>query len=339
MVGTVDLRVNHTKEDDMRTRRLGSSGGVGGRSGCMGFSHGYGPGVGEAEAIDLMRAAFDLGCTFFDTAEGYAAGDNERLVGRALAPIRHQVVIATKFRVADSASAHGGGPADPGPPAGVADPSRDRPRRPVLPAPSIAVGPRRNVAAVMGELIAEGTIGGWGQSQATEDQIRRAHAVTPLSAIQSEYSIMERMFEADVIPACAELGIGFVPFSPLASGFLSGKVTANDTYTGDDVRRVITRFDKDNIRANQPLLELISDFANAKGVTPAQISLAWMLHKNDFIVPIPGSRKLERIQENLGAADVDLTTDEFFQIEAELAKIEIHGNRTDEDIAKLKQTD
>ena len=150
---------------------------------------------------------------------------------------------------------------------------------------------------------------------------------------------MERMFEADVIPACAELGIGFVPFSPLASGFLSGKVTAERhlhrrrrTPGHHPVRQ-------DNIRANQPLLDLITDFAHAKGATPAQISLAWMLHKNDFIVPIPGSRKLERIQENLGAADVDLTDDEFAQIEAELAKIKIHGNRTDEDIAKLKQTD
>jgi aryl-alcohol dehydrogenase-like predicted oxidoreductase len=140
-----------------------------------------------------------------------------------------------------------------------------------------------DVAAVMGELIAEGKILGWGQSQATEEQIRRAHAVTPLTAIQSEYSIMERMFEKDVIPACEELGIGFVPFSPLASGFLSGKVTANDTYTGDDVRRVITRFDKDNIRANQPLLDLLTAFAKEKGATPAQISLAWMLHKKDFI--------------------------------------------------------
>ena len=191
----------------------------------------------------------------------------------------------------------------------------------------------------MGELIAEGKILGWGQSQATEEQIRRAHAVTPLTAIQSEYSIMERMFEKDVIPACEELGIGFVPFSPLASGFLSGKVTANDTYTGDDVRRVITRFDKDNIRANQPLLDLLTAFAKEKGATPAQISLAWMLHKKDFIVPIPGSRKLERIQENLGAADVDLTDEEFERIEAELAKIEIHGNRTDEDIAKLRYLD
>ena len=199
--------------------------------------------------------------------------------------------------------------------------------------------PVEDVASVMGELIAEGKSLGWGQSQATEEQIRRAHAVTPLTAIQSEYSMMERMFEKDVIPACEELGIGFVPFSPLASGFLSGKVTANDTYTGDDVRRVITRFDKDNIRANQPLLDLLGALAKEKGATPAQISLAWMLHKKDFIVPIPGMRKIERIEENLGAADVELTGEEFERIEAQLAKVVIHGNRTDEDIAKLRYLD
>ena len=150
---------------------------------------------------------------------------------------------------------------------------------------------------------------------------------------------MERMFERDVISACEELGIGFVPFSPLASGFLSGKVIAEDTYTGDDVRRAITRFDKDNIRANQPLLDLLTAFAQEKGATPAQVSLAWMLHKKDFIVPIPGSRKLERIEENLSAAYVELTEEEFARIEAELANITIHGNRTDEDIAKLRQLD
>ena len=191
----------------------------------------------------------------------------------------------------------------------------------------------------MGELIKEGKILGWGQSQSSAEQIRRAHAVTPLTAIHSEYSIMEWMFEKQVIPACQELGIGFVPFSPLASGFLSGKYTANDTYTGDDVRRVITRFDKDNMRKNQPLLDLLTDFAGETVATPAQISLAWMLHKKPFIVPIPGSRKLERIEENLAAADVTLIDDEFDRIEAELEKLEIHGNRTDEDIAKLRHLD
>jgi aryl-alcohol dehydrogenase-like predicted oxidoreductase len=321
----------------MRTRTIGSLEVSAVGLGCMGFSHGYGPGVSESEAIDLMRAAFDLGCTFFDTAEGYAGGDNERLVGRALKPIRDQVVIATKFRVTAPVSGaelgrHIRGHLD----ASLSRLDTDRVQLYYLHRAPDTV-PVEDIAPVMAEVIADGKIGGWGLSQASEDQLRRAHTVTPLTAIQSEYSIMERMFEADVIPACAELGIGFVPFSPLASGFLSGKIRADATYTGDDVRRVITRFNQDNIRANQPLLDLITDFANRKNATPAQISLAWMLHKNDFIVPIPGSRKLERIQENLAAADVDLTDDEFSQIEAELATIEIHGNRTDEDIAKLRE--
>ncbi|RBY75038.1 aldo/keto reductase [Geodermatophilus sp. TF02-6] len=327
----------------MHTRVLGSSdfevSAIG--FGCMGFSHGYGPGPGADEAIDLMRKAFDLGCTFFDTAEGYGAGANEELVGRALAPIRDQVVIATKLHIT-------GGD-------GMTRGDLSRQLRQRLDASLARLGtdhvelyyqhrvnkdiPVEDVAACMGELIDEGKILGWGQSQATEQELRRAHAVTPLTAIQSEYSIMERMFERDVIPACAQLGIGFVAFSPLASGFLSGKVTAEDTYTGDDVRRAITRFDRDNIRANQPLLDLLTAFAQEKGATPAQISLAWMLHKGDFIVPIPGSRRLQRIEENLRAADVELTDEEFTRIEAELAEIEIHGNRTDEDIAKLRQVD
>jgi len=303
--------------------------------GCMGFSHGYGPGPGDDEAIQLIRKAFDLGCTFYDTAEGYGAGENERLVGRALAPIRNQVVIATKFFIAGPlSSAQLRKDVRARLDASLARLRNDRVElyyQHRVP-PSI---PIEDVAGAMGELIAEGKILGWGQSQATEERIRRANTVTPLTAIQSEYSMMERMFEKDVIPACEELGIGFVPFSPLASGFLSGKVTATDTYTGDDVRRVITRFQEDNIRANQPLLDLLTDIAKEQGATLAQISLAWMLHKK-FIVPIPGMRKLERIEENLGAADVELTDDEVARIEAALAKIEIHGNRTDEDIAKLR---
>ena len=164
-----------------------------------------------------------------------------------------------------------------------------------------------DVAFWMGELIAEGKIRGWGQSQSTESQIRRAHAVTPLAAVQSEYSIMERMFEKDVIPACAELGIGFVAFSPLASGFLSGRCAVNAVYQGDDVRRVITRFEPGNMAANEPILTLLRRVAEDKGATPAQISLAWMLHGRDFVVPIPGMRREERIVENLGAADVELS--------------------------------
>ena len=188
------------------------------------------------------------------------------------------------------------------------------------------------VADCMGQLIKEGKIRAWGQSMPTADEIRRAHAVTPLAAVQSEFSIMERSVETDVLPVCEELGIGFVAFSPLASGFLSGKIVAGQHYKGDDVRRAITRFNDDNIRSNQPLLDALREIAVAKNVTMAQISLAWMLAKRPFIVPIPGSRTTERIRENVGAADVVLTNDEFEQFEAELSKIEIFGNRTDEDI-------
>lgn len=196
--------------------------------------------------------------------------------------------------------------------------------------------PVEEVAGVMGKLIDEGKIRGWGQSQATEEEVRRAHAVTPITAIQSEYSMMERMFEKDVLPACKTLGVGFVPFSPLGAGFLSGKYTSKDKYTGDDVRRVITRFSKENMEANQPLLDLLNRFADEKGATPAQISLAWMLCKWDFLVPIPGMRKEERLRENFGATDVKLKREEFEQIETALENIHIYGNRTDEDIARVK---
>lgn len=305
----------------------------------MGFSHGYGPGPDKNEAIRLIQEAFDLGCTFFDTAEVYGKGANEELVGEALRPIRDKVVLATKFMLAtneagsrkktlESIRAHLE--------ASLQRLGTDRVELYYLHRVNKDI-PVEEIAYCAGELIKEGKILGWGQSQSTEDEIRRAHEVTPLTAIQSEYSIMERMFEKDVIPACEELGIGFVPFSPLASGFLSGKGNAGGQYVGDDVRRVITRFTRENILANQSLLDLITGFAESKSVTPAQLSLAWMLHKKSFIVPIPGMRRIERIRENLGAAEVVLTDTEFTRIEAELAKITIYGNRTDEDIAKLRQ--
>lgn len=319
----------------MQTRKLGNIEVSAVGLGCMGFSHGYGVAPERSEAIRLMRYAFDQGCTHFDTAEGYGGGDNELLVGEALRPVRDQVVIATKFFISE----------------GSADNSAEAQIRARVDASLKRLGvdhvelyyqhrispniPVEEIADIMGKLIAEGKILGWGQSQATPDQIRRAHAVTPLSAVQSEYSMMERMFEQDVIPLCGELGIGFVPFSPLASGFLSGKVSAGAQYEGDDVRRVITRFAPDNVASNQPLIDLVNRFAVEKGATPAQISLAWMLAKEPFIAPVPGSRKAERITENLKAADVELTADEFAALEAELARIPIHGNRTDADIAKL----
>lgn len=326
----------------MKTRELGRSGlevsAIG--MGCMGFSHGYGATPPEAESIRLIRLAHDLGCTFFDTAEVYGPYVNEVLTGKAVAPFRKDIALATKFSPF----------AVQGQEWPYAKLGRQGIRR------SLEESLQRlgtdyidlyylhrvpedcnleEIAETLGELIREGLVRGWGMSQATEAQIRRAHAVTPLAAIQSEYSMMERMFEKDVIPACAELGIGFVPFSPLASGFLSGKYTEKTTYSGDDVRRVITRFSRENVAANQPLLDMLRKFAEEKGTTPAQISLAWILRKGDFIVPIPGMRSEARVRENLAAADVELSDEEFAAIEEALAHIAIHGNRTDSDIAKL----
>ena len=307
--------------------------------GSMGLSMGYGAIPEKEDAIRLIQQAYDLGCTFFDTAAMYAMGANEQLVGEALKGMHDKVVIATKFlfqkdwegnspaRLMQELSARLEGSLTALGTDHIALYYQHRVNKDI---------PVEDIAYCMGEFIKQGKILGWGQSQATPEEIKRAHAVTPLTAIQSEYSIMERRFEADVIPVCEELGIGFVAFSPLANGFLSGKVNPDAEYTGMDARRVITRFNKDNIVANQPLLDVIHQFAVTKHATPAQISLAWMLHKKDFIVPIPGSRNPERMAENLGAADITLTDIEYASIEAELGKINIHGNRADEDIAKLR---
>ena len=258
----------------MQYRRLGQRGpmvsSIG--YGCMGLSHGYGKVPEREESVRLIAKAFELGCTFFDTAEVYGAGHNEALVGEAVASFRDKIVLATKFFYHSSEGD-----------------AKSCIRR-HLEASLQRLGTDHvdlyyqhrveenekveAIAEVMGELIEEGLIGGWGQSQPTADQIRRAHHVTPLTAIQSEYSMMERQFEESVIPTCEELGIGFVAFSPLASGFLSGKYNESTQYAGDDVRRVITRFDRDNVRANQPLLDLLGYFAQSKNVTLAQISLA-----------------------------------------------------------------
>lgn len=302
--------------------------------GCMGLSHGYGAIPEHNESIRLIRKAYELGCTFFDTAEVYGAGHNELLVGEAIRPFRNKIVLATKLyfnsKEGDIETV-------------IRNHLEASMKRLQIDYIDLYYQHRieeddkvEEVAEIMEKLIKEGKIRGWGQSQATPNQIRRANNITPLTAVQSEYSMMERMFEKEVIPTCEELGIGFVAFSPLASGFLSGKYNTKTTYSGDDVRRVITRFNEENIVANQPLLNLLYKVAKAKEATPAQISLAWMLHKKDFIVPIPGMRRDERIIENLSAVNIELTDYEFNQIEKELAKIEIHGNRTDADIAKLK---
>lgn len=306
--------------------------------GCMGFSHGYGAVPKEKESIRLMHLAHELGCNFFDTAEVYGPYINEELVGKAIKPFRDNIVLASKFvpvnlpgQTGEKLSREGVRKALENSLKRLGTDYIDLYYEHRVPLDSDV----EEVAHWMGELIREGKIRAWGQSQSAAEQIRKAHAVTPLTAVQSEYSMMERMFEKDVIPACGELGIGFVAFSPLASGFLSGKYNKNTVYKGDDVRRVITRFAPENVDANQPLIDLLHDFANRKGCTPAQISLAWMLKKKDFIVPIPGMRKEERVRENLGAADIELTDGELDALEKALDQIPIHGNRTDEDIAKL----
>jgi len=323
----------------MRTRKLGKLGievsAIG--YGCMGLSHGYGAVPSNSEAVKLIRHAFELGCTFFDTAEGYGGGLNEVLLSDALHFVRDKVVYATKF--GGVSVRHGKVGAQELQPRHIRQHLEQSLKRLRTDRIELYYQHRvsqdvtvEEVAACMGDFVREGKILGWGLSQATEDEIRRANAVTPLTALQSEYSIMERMFEKDVIPTCEELGIGFVPFSPLAGGFLAGKITKDTKFIGFDVRNSITRYAPTNIEANQPLLDLLNRIAASKDATPAQISLAWMLRKKDFIVPIPGSRAIERIEENCRAADVELTAEEFSHIEAELAKTAIHGNRTDEDI-------
>lgn len=309
--------------------------------GCMGFSHGYGALPTEEESIRLIRKAYDLGCTLFDTAEAYGPFVNEELVGKAIKPFRDKVILSTKFSpifIGNQEVLQEGKLSKKA----VTKALEDSLRRLGTDYVDIYYEHRvplssnvEEVALWIGELIKEGKICAWGQSQSNVEQIRKAHAITPLTVIQSEYSMMERMFEKDVLPLCKELNIGFVAFSPMASGFLSGKYNKETKYYGDDVRRAITRFYPENVEKNQPLLDLLSDFAAKKGCTMAQLSLAWMLHKYDFVVPIPGMRKDERVIENLGAAEVELTDKEFNQIEKELNKITIYGNRTDEDIQKL----
>lgn len=308
--------------------------------GCMGFTHAYGETPSESDGIALVHKAFELGCNFFDTAEMYSYFKNEEFVGKALKELpRDKVVISDKFW-SEKFQGHDFAEEKLSE-AGIRKSLEGSLRR--LQTDYIDVyiehqmedGSEEQVAFVMGKLIAEGKIRAWGQSSSTLDQIKRANAVTPISVIQSEYSMMERKWERDVIPYCAANNIGFMAFSPLGNGFLSGKYSSKDTFTGNDVRRVITRFDPKNMDANQPLLDLINRFAVDKGAPPAQIALSWVLTGGDFIVPIPGMRKESRIRENLGAAEIELTVDEYSALNTELAKIKIHGDRDGKDIKKL----
>ena len=300
--------------------------------GCMAFSHGYGKIPDEEYSIEAIRNAYNHGCTFFDTAEVYSPnlsgiGHNELIVGKALEDVRENVVIATKimlhsvgFRksVYDEIRRHLEG-------------SLDRLRTDyadIYYLHRLGGVPVEKVAKAMGRLIDDGLIRGWGLSQVDVDVIDRAQTVTPLTAIQNIYSMVERDSENGIIPYCIEHNIGFVPFSPIASGLLSRKITTQTQFErNDDVRNWVPQLRRENIAGNQPIVELLKKFADMKNATPAQISLAWMLHKYPNVVPIPGSKNKERIIENLDSANVELTDAEFKQLEAELNRCKVYGHR------------
>ncbi|MCM3441441.1 aldo/keto reductase [Metabacillus halosaccharovorans] len=298
--------------------------------GCMGMSHGYGPASDKKEMISLIHSAIDRGVTLFDTAEVYGPYVNEELVGEAIAPFKEKVVIATKFGIQMVNGKQ------------VLDSKPEQIRKSVegslqrLKVETIDLYyqhrvdpnvPIEEVAGVVQDLIKEGKVKHWGLSEAGVESIRRAHAVHPLTAIQSEYSMMWRSPEEQLLPTLEELGIGFVSFSPLGKGFLTGKIDKNATFDSSDFRSIVPRFKSENIEANQVLVDLIQAIAEEKEVKPAQIALAWVLAQKPWIVPIPGTRKLERLEENLGAAEIELTPKELLDLNDALSKIEISGER------------
>jgi aryl-alcohol dehydrogenase-like predicted oxidoreductase len=296
--------------------------------GCMGLTHALGPAVGSDEAVKLIRAAVERGVTFFDTAEAYGEA-NEKIVGEALAPMRDQVVIATKFGFKDGIPP--GLDSTPERIRLVAEQSLTRLQTDHIDLfyqhrvdPNV---PAEDVAGTVAELIAEGKVKYFGLSEAGEDVIRRSHAVHPVSALQSEYSLWWREPEDVILPTLAELGIGFVPFSPLGKGFLTGAISQDTTFEGNDVRNSIPRFEAEARQANLALIELLGDIADAKHATRAQIALAWLLAQKPWIAPIPGTTKVHRLEENVGSAEVELTDDDLDRIETAVAKVQIQGER------------
>lgn len=298
--------------------------------GCMGLSYGYGPATDTKAGIALIRAAFDRGVTFFDTAEAYGPGANESLVGVAVAPFRDEVVIATKFGFIDGVVAKG---MDSRPESirAVTEATLNRLRTDRIDLfyqhrvdPNV---PMEDVAGAVKELIAAGKVKHFGLSEAGTDSVRRAHAVQPVAVLQSEYSLWWREPETTVMPVLEELGIGFVPFSPLGKGFLTGKIDEATTFDSSDFRNNVPRFSTEARKANQSLVELIGQIAARKKVTPAQIALAWLLAQKPWIVPIPGTTKLHRLDENLGGAGVELTGDDLREIGNLLAGIQVQGDR------------
>ncbi|WP_316849349.1 aldo/keto reductase [Pedobacter agri] len=298
--------------------------------GCMGLTFGYGPATDETEAVSLIRNAFDLGITFFDTAEAYSQGGNEIVLGKAVQPFRNQVIIATKFGFQDGDATKG------------LDSRPERIRQVVENSlkhlqtdyidllyqhrvdPNI---PIEEVAGTIQELINEGKIKHWGLSEAGAETIRKAHAVQPVAALQSEYSMFFRDAEKEIIPTLEELGIGFVPFSPLGKGFLTGAINETTQFDKDDFRNIVPRFSEENRKANQTLVNLLKNIAIEKEATPAQIALAWLLAQKSFIAPIPGTTKLHRLKENVGGATVQLSENDLAKIKQSLTEIEIVGER------------
>lgn len=305
--------------------------------GCMGMSYGYGPAADREEMIALIHAAVDLGVTFFDTAECYGPFANEELVGESLEPVRDKVVIATKFGFQDGDS-HKPQDSRPERIREVADASLRRLRTDCIDLfyqhrvdPNV---PIEDVAGTVGELIQKGKVRHFGLSEAGVQTIRRAHAVTPVTAIQSEYSMMWREPEAELLPVLEELGIGFVPFSPLGKGFLTGRFDKNATFDNSDFRSIVPRFRPENLDANQILVKLVREIATAKNATPAQIALAWVLAQKPWIVPIPGTTKIHRLKENLGAVAIELAAGELRDLNNALSRIKISGDRYPAELAQ-----
>lgn len=324
----------------MKKRKLGNEGlevsalGLG----CMGLSFGYGPATDKKSAVGLIRSAVELGVTLFDTAEAYGPGANEDLLGEALAPFRDKVVIATKFGFRNGKPGEG---LDSRPERirSVAEMSLRR-----LKSESIDLFyrhrvdpevPIEDVAGTVKELIDEGKVRHFGLSEAGAGTIRRAHAVQPVSALQSEYSLWWREPEEKTFPTLEELGIGFVPFSPLGKGFLTGKIDASTEFGTSDFRSAVPRFSEENRKANQAVVDLLKRIAAEKDATPAQIALAWLLAKKPWIVPIPGTTKLHRLQENIGAADIALSDEDLRQIEMAISQIEVRGARYPEGAQRM----
>jgi aryl-alcohol dehydrogenase-like predicted oxidoreductase len=309
--------------------------------GCMGLSFGYGPAVDKQQGISLIRAAVERGVTFFDTAEVYGPFTNEELVGEALAPFRNQVVIATKFgfKIDPNTGKQAGLDSSPQHIKEVAEASLKRLKTDVIDLlyqhrvdPNV---PIEDTAGAVKDLIQQGKVKHFGLSEAGVQTIRRAHAVQPVAALQSEYSLWWREPEAEVIPTLDELGIGFVPFSPLGKGFLTGAIKEDTQFDKTDFRNIVPRFTAENRKANQAVVDLIGKFAQQKKATPAQIALAWLLAQKPWIVPIPGTTKLHRLEENIGAAAVELTPEDLRQLDVATSKIAVQGARYPEELQKL----